>query len=209
MIDDACNGFRLAEAGHHGSGSQRTRSEGLAVGLPRLNSRPRIICDDSQSQRLGGIGFNAVSPGFWLNQRVQEVLAVGGCQPQFATPGLHHGGGRGIRFCQGGHEGLRQAASSGSHRCAGPADQRGQLAFAEVHQLSAHPLVVLHGFEADLPVARTQDESGQRVIILAADGVELVVVAAGAGDGQAQERLGEDIDLVIDPVAFVLADIHR
>ena len=83
------------------------------------------------------------------------------------------------------------------------------MAFAEVHQLSAHPLVVLHGFKADLPVVRTQDESGQRVIILAADGVELVVVAAGAGDGQAQERLGEDIDLVIDPVAFVLPYIHR
>ena len=73
-IEDARNGLRLAEPGHHGSGSKWTRSEGLAVGLPRLNSRPRVIRDDSQSQRLGGIGFNAVSPGFWLNQRVQEVL---------------------------------------------------------------------------------------------------------------------------------------
>ena len=73
--------------------------------------------------------------------------------------------------------------------------------------MPGHPPVVLHGFEADLPVAGTQDETRQRVIILAADGVELVVVAAGAGDGQAEERLGEDIDFVVDPVAFVLADI--
>ena len=34
VIDDSCNGFRLAESGHHGSGRERSGSEGLAVGLP-------------------------------------------------------------------------------------------------------------------------------------------------------------------------------
>ena len=80
---------------------------------------------------------------------------------------------------------------------------------AELLEFLRHAAVVLHGLEAHLPVARAQDEPGQRVVVLASDGVELVVVAAGAGHGQAKERLGEDVDLVVDPVALVLTDVHR
>ena len=72
----------------------------------------------------------------------------------------------------------------------------------------SHPLIVLHGLKAHLAVIRTQDKPGQRVVVLAADGIELVVMAAGTGHGEAQERLGEDIDFVIDAVAFVLANIY-
>ena len=41
---------------------------------------------------------------------------------------------------------------------------------------------------------------GQGVVVAGGDGVELVVVAAGAGHRQAQEGLGEHVDLVVDLV---------
>ena len=41
---------------------------------------------------------------------------------------------------------------------------------------------------------RRADDAKQRVVVALADRVELVIVAAGAGDGQAQERLAEDVD---------------
>src|SRR5205823_5787329 len=40
------------------------------------------------------------------------------------------------------------------------------------------------------------------------DGVELVVVTAGAGDGVSQECLAQHVDLVIDAVGLLLADVH-
>ena len=36
-----------------------------------------------------------------------------------------------------------------------------------------------------------------------------MVVAAGTGDRQPQEGLGDDVDLVVDPVGLVLADVDR
>ena len=56
---------------------------------------------------------------------------------------------------------------------------------------------------------RALQVAGQGVVVLRGDRVELVVVAAGAGDGQAQEGLGEDVDLVVDAVRLVLADVDR
>ena len=56
-------------------------------------------------------------------------------------------------------------------------------------------------------MARALQESGQGVIVFVADRVELVIVAAGAGDRQAEERLAKDVDLVVDPVDLVLAGV--
>ncbi len=75
-------------------------------------------------------------------------------------------------------------------------------------QFSGHPPVVLHRFEAYLPVAAAQEEAAEGVVILRTDGIELVVVTSRAGHGQAQERLGEHVELVVQPLAFVLPDVH-
>ena len=43
-------------------------------------------------------------------------------------------------------------------------------------------------------------DSGQRVVIGRGNGVELVIVATGAGDGEPQECLADDVDLVVNLV---------
>ena len=49
----------------------------------------------------------------------------------------------------------------------------------------------------------------QRIKIAGADGVELVVVTARAGDGHALEGFADDVDLVVDDFGLVRADVHR
>ena len=51
---------------------------------------------------------------------------------------------------------------------------------------------------ADQP--RAAEDAEQGVVVLRRDGVELVVVAAGAGDRRRLERLGQRVDLVVDQV---------
>ena len=58
-------------------------------------------------------------------------------------------------------------------------------------------------------VARTREHAEQRVVVLRGDRVELVVVAAGAGERQAEERLAEHVDLVVDPVGVLGPRIDR
>ena len=52
-------------------------------------------------------------------------------------------------------------------------------------------------------------EGTQAVVIAGGDGVELVVVAARAGHGQAQESLRKDVHLVVDPIGLILQGIDR
>ena len=85
----------------------------------------------------------------------------------------------------------------------------GHKPVAQCRQLGRRLAVVLHRLEAHLPEARTKHEPAQGVVILRADRVELVVMATGAGDRQPEERLAEDIDLVVDAVALVLPDVDR
>ncbi len=46
----------------------------------------------------------------------------------------------------------------------------------------------------------TAEDAGEGVVIALADGIELVVVAAGAGDGHAEDGAAGDIDLFVDKV---------
>ena len=57
-------------------------------------------------------------------------------------------------------------------------------------------------------LSRAAHETGERVVVLGRDGVELVVVTAGAGDGHPEESLGEDVNLIVDAVGLVLSDVH-
>src|SRR5262249_17732299 len=53
------------------------------------------------------------------------------------------------------------------------------------------------------------EEAGQGVVIAAGDRVELVIVTAGAGYGQAEEGLGHHVDLIVDAADLFLTNVHR
>ena len=55
-----------------------------------------------------------------------------------------------------------------------------------------------------LGVDRAGEDAVERVIVLGRDRVELVVVATGAGDGQAEQAPPHDVDLVIDDLVTVV-----
>ena len=79
---------------------------------------------------------------------------------------------------------------------------------ALVHFLGNQGLEVELGHEGRFHVGRLEDakaagagkDGSQGVVIPGRDRVELVVVAASAGDGQPQEGLGEGIDLLVHQV---------
>ena len=56
---------------------------------------------------------------------------------------------------------------------------------------------------------RAFEDAAERIVIGRRDRIELVIVAAGAGDGQAEERLAEDVDLVVHFVGADFAQIGR
>src|SRR5215469_3154413 len=47
---------------------------------------------------------------------------------------------------------------------------------------------------------RAAEDSSQRVVVLLRDGVELVIVAAGAAERQAEKRLAHGVNLLIDGI---------
>ena len=51
---------------------------------------------------------------------------------------------------------------------------------------------------------RTAEDAVERVVVVGRDRVELVVVAAGAGDRQAHQAAGDDVDPVVDDVVRVV-----
>ena len=53
---------------------------------------------------------------------------------------------------------------------------------------------------------RAGEDAVERVIVLGRDRVELVVVAAGAGDGQAEQAAGDDVDPVVDDLVLVVEE---
>ena len=56
---------------------------------------------------------------------------------------------------------------------------------------------------------RAAEEPGEGVIVLIGDRVELVVVAAGTGQSEAQKRLGDHVDLVVDSPHLLFANVDR
>ena len=57
-------------------------------------------------------------------------------------------------------------------------------------------------------VARAGEDAVEGVIVLARDRVELVVVAAGAGDRQAEDRLAQRVDRVLDRQVVVVLRVE-
>src|SRR3954454_24155484 len=56
---------------------------------------------------------------------------------------------------------------------------------------------------------RALQKTSQGVIVFRGDGIELVIVATSTGDGQTEEGLGEDVDLVVNPAQFLFTCIDR
>src|SRR5262249_41367408 len=75
--------------------------------------------------------------------------------------------------------------------------------------LNGYFAIVLLCIETDLPVVAAFQETKQGVVITGGNGVELVIMATGAGHSQAQERFGHDIEAVIEPGGLVLSRIDR
>ena len=63
--------------------------------------------------------------------------------------------------------------------------------------------------EHRLLTARALQIAAERVVIRLADRIKLVIVASRAGDRQAKKRLAENVDLIVQPIALMLADIDR
>src|SRR4051812_41085506 len=80
---------------------------------------------------------------------------------------------------------------------------------AERRQLIDFGLSRLWRIDECLLIARAAQIAGERVVIASRNGVELMVVAAGAGDGLPQKRFAYTIELIVDAVGLVLANIDR
>ena len=53
-------------------------------------------------------------------------------------------------------------------------------------------------FDGAIQSFGAEENTGQGVVVFGRDGIELVIVALRAGDGDRKESAGGDIDLVID-----------
>src|SRR5262249_12638981 len=71
---------------------------------------------------------------------------------------------------------------------------------------------------AHIPVRRIDESllkagafeiTGESVIVARADRVELVIVAAGAGNRLAEKRLAQRVELIVDSLGLLLTDIDR
>ena len=82
------------------------------------------------------------------------------------------------------------------------------LAGAQFVELRGDFAVRLHRVERCLPVRAADEESRERVVVALRDGVELVIVAARARDGHAEEGLRHHVEPVVHAVRLVLPDVH-
>ncbi len=90
----------------------------------------------------------------------------------------------------------------------GPLDHR-TSAVARLGEGLRGVAVPLPRVEPHQAVVAALHDPEQRVIVFCGNGVELVVVAAGARHRQAEERLAEHVDAVGEAVGLVLAHVHR
>ena len=79
----------------------------------------------------------------------------------------------------------------------------------EALERRAHLVLPFHAIDARVPIHRGLHDAGQRVEIARRDRIELVIVTARAGEGQAQEGLAEHVDLVRRTVRLVLTQVNR
>ena len=84
-----------------------------------------------------------------------------------------------------------------------------QVVPAQSFQFLRNRFVLFHRFKPCLAVTGTEDETRHGIVVALVYGIELVVMAAGTGNGQTKEGLAHHIDFVFELLAFVLTEIHR
>ena len=197
--------------GEHGGGE----GPGEFIGRPPLalriecrvrvhqsfSNRPHIPLIIGQRQPVGPgakrvAGGGPTTPG--LSLEIGEDLGAFGGTGRLGSAGAQHlqRGGQPVRELgrfEGRQPGQRVAGDLGVQGVGG-ADQF-ESRFGTVDRGKGHP--------------RTLQKSAQGVIVAGRNGVELVVMAAGAPDGLGQERLGEDVDLVVEPFRGIDPDVNR
>ena len=172
----------------------------LAVGLrsPRGESVPQALQPVLEVLRFRG-GLGGLREGIermaWLRQRVSQFRG-------------HALGFRCLDFPACGDEpGSQLIGAPRQRRLQQPFDLPIEAGDRFVQRLD--PPLGIRRVDADLAhVGRIQDAE-QRVVVGRRDRIELVVVAAGAGDCQALRGLGKHVDLVVDLVGPRLDRIGR
>ena len=74
-------------------------------------------------------------------------------------------------------------------------------------ELRGHLPIGFERFKWHLPITARHQHAGDGVVVFVGDGVEFVVVAAGAAEGQAEKRLAECVDPVVGAVGIILGDV--
>ena len=145
----------------------------------------RIAQEDrlTRCQRVRGIGLAVGKP-------------VGHRQIPIAFTKSHGAGGR----CGGGRIGREPVPESVGQSAAE------RLAFLDQRlRLRLPRCGIVQGPDR---VAGAGEYAIQCVVILRGNCVELVVVTTGAGNGEAEERFGEDVDLVVNELELMMADVN-
>src|SRR6185503_3572859 len=79
---------------------------------------------------------------------------------------------------------------------------------AELRYLSDPPHSVLRRIYSGQVISGAPQIPRQAIVLFCGDRIKLVVVAPGASYGQPEEALAENVDLVCEPLALVLADVY-
>ena len=184
--------------------------ESAAMAQPALAVGSAEIPDALEMLRIEGpAGLDLALPAFpQLLPGIPElpVRLAPQFQPRveragFVAGGFLKGSAHGIRFAA--QETRAQVRGSGEP-LRGEARPNAGLQGAQgfgMHPQDAWIVEAPHGR------ARAIEDAEQRVVVLLADGVELVVVAPGARDREALESLRDDIDLVVRPFHAFLPGI--
>ena len=179
------------------------------VGKPVAVPEPGVVVRPGQvpTERVGGVAPASVF-GPMLSERC-PALGEGGPVPVAQQrPGVERVVGVLGRVVEG-ETGLPEPAGKVVQ---GATPGVGQLRLdrrAEPLQRGALGLGTLGRIDGNQGGAATGQDAVEGVKVALADGVELVVVAAGAGDRQAEEAFGEDVDLVVGEGRLFVEGVGR
>ncbi len=166
------------------------RGEGIGTLLAKRNRR-------HAAQRVGGVGPGLVEVrdprGEFFRLKIIGFFPLRIVADNFC-------GGRKI-FGQAAHLGFHVGGELAQQPRRAAGSQFGQAGMGRVLRLRVGDILHVE--------AGTLQKTGECVVVLGQDGVELVVVAAGATHRQPEEGLGVNVDLVVHAVALVSANVHR
>ena len=197
--DDAGERLLFARTEKDFTGLRGLGAEAPAVLHPVLRARLGVVHDHAGGRDGGGFRLRLLRCTTRGGEGVERMLGVGLGLLECGGP---RGGGPGAE------KGFGQAPQAGAERAGGGLKQLALLIGAQLRELRGDFAMRLHCGERGLAIGAADEETGERVVVALGDGIELVVVAAGAGDGHAEEGFRHHVEAVVHAVALVLADVH-